>query len=199
MALDPCDHYDWRSGKCYIDSKYPQYPATDSHGDIWCKDYSSTCPRKTQSGGCFITTVTCEILDKKDDDVVMNGLRKFRDEVLQKDEKYAEILQNYDVVGPIIANKLKEDKDREKIAETVYTHVLSPIAGLVESGEEEKAVEAYYQMTLLFINYYGLKTPYNYIAEHDFGFKEGEFDQKTAGHGKKSKKYMLEQQKILDL
>ena len=165
-------------------------------------NYGNSCSKKTNSnssGGCFITTVTCEILDKKDDDKVMNGLRKFRDDVLQKDEKYAEILQNYDVVGPIIANKLKEDENKEKIAETVYESVLTPIAALVEDGEDEKAVEAYYQMTLLFINYYGLLTPYNYIAEHDFGYKKGEFDQKNAGHGTKSKKYVKEQKKILDL
>ena len=198
MAIDPCDHYDWGKNKCYITGSY-QYPATDSHGNIWCKDYSSKCPRKAQSGGCFITTVTCHILDKKDDDVVMNGLRKFRDEVLQKDEKYAEILQNYDIVGPMIANELMKDENKEKIAEVVYDHVLTPISELVEKGENDKAVEAYYQMTLLFINYYGYLNSYNYLAEHDFGFKEGEFDQATAGHGIKSPKYVKEQKKILDL
>lgn len=192
------------SDSCYIDTSKRQDVLYDQYGNLYCKNYYESCPRYQsingyQSGGCFITTVTCEILDKKDDDKVMNGLRKFRDDVLQKDEKYAEILQNYDVVGPIIANKLKEDENKEKIAETVYESVLTPIAALVEDGEDEKAVEAYYQMTLLFINYYGLLTPYNYIAEHDFGYKKGEFDQKTAGHGTKSKKYVKEQKKILDL
>ena len=165
-------------------------------------NYGKGCGIKensNSSGGCFITTVTCEILDKKDDDKVMNGLRKFRDEVLQKDEKYAEILQNYDVIGPIIAENLMKDENKEKIAETVYEHVLTPIASLVEAGENDKAVEAYYQMTLLFINYYGMLRPYNYISEHDFGYKKVEFDQKTAGHGIKSKKYVKEQKKILDL
>lgn len=202
-----CKHCVDRSGwfstnyKCNVSGEEVDIPS--SYLENYCKyDYmASKCPFYSQNystGGCFITTVTCNILNKADDNEVMNGLRKFRDEVLQKDEKYEEILKNYDVVGPIIATKLYNDENREKIAETIYEHVLTPISKMVKEEKNDEAVEAYYQMTLLFINYYGLKHPYNYIAEHDFGYQEGEFNQKTAGHGKKSKKYIKEQEKTLD-
>lgn len=193
-----CSHCVDRGGwfsscyKCNISGQEVDIPS--SYLENYCKyDYmASKCPFYQQygqsSGGCFITTVTCDILDKKDDNEVMNGLRKFRDEVLQKDEKYEEILKSYDVVGPIIASKLLEDENREQIAETVYDHLLTPIAKLVETGLHDQAVEAYYQMTLLFINYYNIKHEYNETADNDFGFKTGEFDQSKAGHGKVAKK-----------
>lgn len=191
-----CEHLDNRN-YCGIDG----HKVSDWEWNNKCSyNYGKDCGKKnTSSSNCFITTVTCKILNKQDDDEVMEGLRKFRDEVLQKDEKYEEILMNYDSVGPMIAERLLRDEDREKIAETVYEHVLTPISKMVKEDKNDEAVEAYYQMTLMFINYYGLLRPYNYIAEHDFGFKEGEFDQKTAGHGIKSKKYVKEQAKILDL
>ncbi len=199
MANLTCENLNNDGKHCNLDW---HVVSTSEYNNNCNYNYGNSCSKKTNSnssGGCFITTVTCKILNKQDDDDVMEGLRRFRNEVLQKDKRYEEILMNYDVVGPIIANNLLKDENKEKIAGTVYEHVLTPISRLVENGENDKAVEAYYQMTLMFINYYSLKRPYNYIAEDNFGFKKGEFDQKTAGHGIKSKKYVREQEKILDL
>lgn len=196
-----CKHFVDRGGwfssnyKCNVSGKEENIPNT--YFDC-CKNEGYKCPWYENAygtgGGCFISTVTCDILNKKDDNEVINKLRNFRDEVLQNDEKYEEVLKSYDVIGPFIANKLLEDQDKEKIAETVYDHVLTPISKLVENKEYSKAVEAYYQMTLMFVNYYGMKKPYNYIADRDYGYKKGQFNPKTAGHGTKRKKIS----KILD-
>ena len=82
MAKDYCENLDDRN-YCTIDG----HKVSSWEWSNKCSyRYGEDCAVKSStnsSGGCFITTVTCEILDKKDDDVVMNGLRKFRDEVLQ--------------------------------------------------------------------------------------------------------------------
>ena len=54
-------------------------------------------------GGCYITTMICDVLGKEDTCEALEVLRSFRNDVLQKDEKYAPILYEYDVVGPKIA------------------------------------------------------------------------------------------------
>lgn len=163
----------------------------------YCKhDYMvSKCPFYQKygqpSGGCFITTVICDILKKDDHDTVIDGLRKFRDEVLQIDKNQDEVLKEYDVIGPIIVEKILEDKNKEKIAETVYNHVLEPISKMITEGKKEEAIEAYNLMTLMFINYYGMKHEYNGIVDDNYGYNQGEFDQKRSGHGKKNTKKLV--------
>lgn len=66
----------------------------------YCRDYSyDECPiyKKTESSGaCFITTVVCKIVGLKDNDQVLQNLRNFRDNILQPNEKYYDILKEYD-------------------------------------------------------------------------------------------------------
>jgi hypothetical protein len=159
----------------------------------YCMNNGYKCPTYEKNGsysggGCFITTITCEILNKNDKDPVMQELRKFRDEVLQNDKEHEDLLKSYDVIGPMLARRISLDENKEKIANVLFDSVLEPISSYVKEEKNEEAIEAYYQMTLLLINYYGLKHPYNYISEHDFNYKQGEFDRKTAGHGKKIRK-----------
>ena len=160
---------------------------TDSEVRNYCMRNAYDCSRYKQygpsGGGCFITTVTCEILNKKDDEKVMNNLRMFRDNVLQENEKFHDVLKEYDTIGPIVADKLRNDENKEKISEILYEKVLTPISELVSNKEYDKAVEKYYLMTLLMINYYKLKHDYNSIKENDYNYDS--FDPKKAGHGKK--------------
>ena len=155
--------------------------------DNYCKNNAYKCPiyakNGTNSAGCFITTVACEILNKKDDNEVMQNLRKFRDNVLQENEEYFDVLKEYDTVGPVLADRLRNDENREVIAETLYEKILKPISVLVSEDKIEKAVESYYVMTLLLVNYYGLKHDYNNVKENGYYYES--FDSKTAGHGKK--------------
>lgn len=187
-----CKHFEQGSGwfssdYCNVSGKRETIPSTYFS---YCKNEGYKCPWYENaygtSGGCFITTVVCKLLKKKDDDPVMEGLRKFRGAVLQKDVDNYEILKEYDTVGPVLAEKLFRDKDREQIAETVYDYVLTPITELINEGKNEEAIEAYRDMTLLFINYYGLKHPYNELVQK--GYEYESFDPFTAGHGIKTKK-----------
>lgn len=153
----------------------------------YCKNYNynqcSIYKSKNPSSGCFITTVVCEILHKKDNCELLSNLRNFRDNVLQKDEKYYEYLQDYDNIGPIIADKLRRDKDRENVAKVIYNNGLLPINESLNNNEYDKACEKYYVMTLLLINYYGLKHVYNLGKDSGEYYKN--FEVVTSGHGKK--------------
>lgn len=184
-----CDFYRWNGG---------------IFGDYWCDknncrvnedtyykycrgyDYRD-CPvyRRSDSSGCFITTVVCDILGKKDNDKVLQTLREFRDNVLQKNKKYEDLLKGYDNIGPRIADAIVNDKDNKKLASFLYSDVIVPISKQIENKNYSRAINNYEIMTLSLINYYGIKHEYNEAKDKDYGYKPQEFDQKTAGHGKR--------------
>ena len=183
-----CSYYCWKGGLFGGDywCKKTDTRVDDNTYQKYCKNYNyDECPvyKHNESSGCFITTVTCEILGRQDDSVVMNDLRKFRDEVLHSDEKYNDILKEYDVIGPILADCIKIDPQREIMADGLYNNALVPIHELVNNKEYDKAVEKYYLMTLMLIKYYGLKHIYNSVKDDDYGYKS--FDPSVSGHGRK--------------
>lgn len=147
----------------------------------WYKEYGQS----SSSSFCFITTVTCNILGKDDKDPVLQDLRSLRDNYLQKDSKYDFILKAYDTIAPQAAKKMMEDEEKVSVATELYEDVLTPIAKLVEIKQYELASELYYCMTLKVYKKYDLLKDYNELMDNDFGYKEGEFDQSTAGHGMK--------------
>ena len=65
----------------------------------------------------------------------------------------------------------------------LYQNVLVPVANLISEKEYDKAVEKYYVMTLMLVNYYGLKHDYNDIKDDDYGYQS--FDPSVSGHGRK--------------
>ena len=189
-----CPYYTFKGGLFGGDywCRLSDSSVNESMYSNYCKNYNySNCSiyrKENPSSGCFITTVVHDILGKKDDCEILNNLRVFRDDVLQKNEKYHEYLQDYDNIGPVIADSLYHDKDREKMAKGIYDIALVPISNLVKQKKYDEAVEKYHVMTLCLINYYGLKHGYNY--EKDNGIYEIDFVAEKAGHGKRLiKKY----------
>ena len=162
----------------------------------YCRDYNyDECSiyKHQESSGCFITTVACQILGKEGNDPVLNDLRKFRGNILQKNPKYYDILKEYDVIGPKIADSLFHDKDKEEMAKGLYQNAILPVHSLIQQEDYDKAVETYYVMTLMLVNYYGLKHEYNEIKDQDYGYLTSEFDPKISGHGMKKIKKKVEE------
>ncbi len=154
----------------------------------YCRDYNySSCPifRKVDSSGCFITTIVCDILKKPDDDKIMKNLRYFRDNVLSQNSNNDDILKVYDNIGPVIADKLIKDNDRTKMADGLYNNALVLISEQIEKKDYTKAINNYMVMTLMLINYYGLKSAYAKSSDKNYDYGDGEFDRKVAGHGKR--------------
>ena len=185
-----CDYCDDRS--TFFTTNYycnlEQTEPPDNYVEDYCKfDYKvHNCPfyqkHFSSSGFCFITTVTCKILGKEDNDIVMQRLRCLRNNYIQKNPNYYMILKGYDTIGPKISKKILEDD--KKMAEVIYECGLKPISKLVEEEKYEEATEKYYLMTLMLIKKYDLKKEYNELMDKDFGFKEGEFIPEASGHGK---------------
>jgi len=121
---------------------------------------------------CYITTVVCDILGYGDNCGVLQGLRYLRDNVMQKAEKYAKTLYEYDTVGPKIARKLKEDKDIE-LATALYNFYLVPTVLLVNDKKYDEAVTRYEEMTTGLKEVFGIE---DVVMPSDYNEKKG-------GHG----------------
>lgn len=194
-----CDHYVER-GTFFSTYKYCNITGEEKEVNQdyycnYCSNYNNvgSCPLYSKAYGsvssCFITTVVCDVLNKEDDDEVMNALREFRSNVMRKDEKYYDMLKEYDVIGPLLALSIAIDKNSKKISTVIYEDILTPISKLINDEQYEIAIEKYYLMTLMLINYYGLKRTYNNIKDNHYYYED--FNPTTAGHGKK-KKYQLD-------
>lgn len=185
MARD-CEFYELRSsllsyynycikkGKEISEDTYENYCTNFNHDN---------CPIKNQSdsSGCFITTILCNILGKKDDDKIMENMRGFRENILKNNPKYYNILWEYDRIGPVIANCINNDPEKLKLANNLYTGVLTNINEHIENGENEKAVARYQIMVLELIKHYNLKEVYDLVKD---SFNVEKFDVKSSGHGK---------------
>lgn len=165
---------------CRVDSDtYYQY----------CRDYNyDACPiyKHQESSGCFITTIICNILRKKDDDVILQTLRNFRDNYLQKNEEYYNILKEYDTIGPIIADCIANDKYKELVVWETYEKSLIPIYYFIRQKKYEEAITRYQLMTQLLIDYYSLNEEYTKIKNQNYNYDD--FVPETAGHGKRRAK-----------
>lgn len=129
------------------------------------------------SSGCFITTIVVNTLGYSDNVSYLKTLRYFRDNVLQKSEKFKNILATYDVIGPIISKKIENDKNKNQICLNLFDLCIKKVCKLIELNKEDEAIDLYKNMTNLLIEGYNIKQNINdnYLNNMDI---------KNSGHGK---------------
>ncbi len=154
----------------------------------WADDScSSHYEARNPEPSCYITTIVCKILDYPDDCGVLNTLRTFRDEVLQKDEKYLPLLMEYDIVGPKIAYALEEDYEKTQdieFATYLFNFYILPTASFVHEKKNDEAVRRYQEMMV------GLEEYYSVAPDNSVSYQE--YDATRGGHGRVYKKNLQE-------
>ena len=99
------------------------------------------------SSGCYLTTIMCQILKYPDNNFYLNVLRGFRDNIMQKDQKYLPLLMMYDYAGPMIAYELSKDHDRFEIANSFFNIYITKAVLAIGEQKFETAVNIYKSMT----------------------------------------------------
>ena len=128
--------------------------------------------RDSSNNSCFITTMICNKMGFSDDCDSLNTLRGFRDNVLQKNSEYQELLYEYDVVGPKIAQCLEREDDN--FIYSLYHTFIVPIVSLVKDNKNREAIRKYSKMTLFLEYYYNIDE--NIIVPNSYDYTLG-------GHG----------------
>lgn len=162
--------YGCANEKGYCDFYHQYFYPDDS-----CGHYKN---RKTYvPSPCYITTVVCNILGYSDNCGLLNTLRNFRDNVMQKNIKYREMLYEYDTVGPIIAKKLEEEyKNCEDIdmINGLFNFFIQPTVAFISANKFDDAVSRYFEMTKSLEEYYSVY-PSDVIPNN--------YDDTKGGHG----------------
>ena len=181
-------------GKYWCKRKGESIYACDPKCYNWCEAYRrSSSARENMfnnskshsSGGCYLTTIMCQILNYADDNYYLQTLRNFRDNVLKQDVKYYPLLLTYDVIGPMIAYHLSQDKDKEIIAKTMFEKYIIPSVNAIEENKTSIATNIYVAMTNVLAEKYNINTKIITIEPHTI-------DINTLGHGKVRKRTLTE-------
>ena len=141
-----CIHFDWNNKQT---SMYDRRRCTER--GIYIEPTAATCGYfkeniKPSNTGCFITTVVVDVLGYADDCWILNTLRGFRNNIMQKDYRYTNLLLTYDAIGPQIAEALKVSPAKEEISLLVSQYYLIPMCRLINSEDYTSAVNAYVGM-----------------------------------------------------
>jgi len=164
-----CSYYTFRQNDYYC-TKKGDYVNSDVYYR-YCRNYSyDECPiyKQQDSSGCYLTTIVCKVLGKKDNDLVLNVMRNFRDNVLQTNPDYYDILRDYDMIGPSIAKAIELDENNKQLSSGLYNNNLSEICKAIMCGEENMAVDSYLSMTSGLIDYYGLREEYDNLDRSSY-------------------------------
>ena len=155
------------SGAFWCEKKLERHLATDIECGSFCRAYSRSSSsinnaieysnNHNSGGGCFLTTMICKLLKLQDNNIYLETMRNFRNNILQKDEKYKSLLVEYDVIGPKISNALENDIIGEKIAIACFYKYIKPITTYITNKEYENAVNLYIDMTTTLKRIYNLE------------------------------------------
>lgn len=135
-------------------------------------------------GGCFITTIVCDMLGFDDKCNILETLRGFRNNVMQKNPEYKDVLYEYDAVGPEIAKAIRDEEDFELINGMVDFYII-PTVNRIREKKYDDAVSIYKHMTKSLEAYYGIK--YDVKAPDDYDYTNGGHgERKLGGYNDKS-------------
>ena len=187
-----CTYLDISDGNLYgafwCDKKLERHLATDIECGSFCRAYSRNSSSirnaiefsnsKNSGGGCYLTTILCNILGMSDNNIYLETIRNFRNNILQKDEQYKSILVEYDVIGPKIATALNNDPLKEKIAKMYFQNYITPVVNFINTKDYSSAITLYVDMTTKLKCFYG-------IGDQNITIEEiNNADIKKSGHGK---------------
>lgn len=175
------------NGRFFCNKKYERHYACDPKCSRFCEAYSrSNSARENMydnskshlnGGGCYLTTIMCQLLGYEDNNYYLNTLRYFRDNVLQTNPNYLPLLLTYDVIGPIISKKLARDKNGKEIANTFFNNYIAKAVMAIEENKNQTAINIYIAMT------YALAEKYQ-VQISNIGVNIDNIDTSTLGHGK---------------
>ena len=93
------------------------------------------------SGGCFITTATCEIMGKADDCEELQTLRGFRDTWMK--QNYPAYIDQYYAEAPTIVKVIKAHVLADELFRYLYHGYIEPAVKQVKEGKFEEAFKTY--------------------------------------------------------
>lgn len=152
-------------GRYWCEKKLERVHAHQSECYRFCRAYGRSSnvsdsyerySKDNSSDPCYLTTLMCRILKMNDNNPFLNTMRLFRKNVLQKDEKYKDLLVEYDIIGPEIAINLEDDPLRYQISANAFYKYIKPITKLIRDNKNDEAINCYVEMTTKLKSFYSI-------------------------------------------
>lgn len=159
-TCNDCKYYDLEKtnneGWGYCTERLTYYPKSDRRCNLF-----ENKPDYVPSG-CFLTTTICDMLGFDDDCYGLNVMRNFRDNVLVNDSRYYPLLAEYEIVGPVISENMKNDEHGVEVAEYYFeNYIYDIVMNLSTKKDYNEAVEKYVEMVTDFKKMYGVTKEVN--------------------------------------
>lgn len=136
--------------------KYGKFYCKPMRRDVKPQEHSCNTYFEKRNNNCYITTAMCYILGEEDDCDTLETLRSFRDNYMMNHEEYLPLLEDYDVVGPIIAEKLYDDEKGTILANIINNNFIREAIEAIEDKAYDAAIDTYKNMTLFLMNCYDI-------------------------------------------
>lgn len=95
---------------------------------------------------CFITTATCNSLNKSDDCYELTMFRNFRDTWLLHQDNGSSLIKGYYEIAPLIVDKINQLPNSREIYQSIWDEWLSTCLELIEQGRNENCKLRYIDM-----------------------------------------------------
>lgn len=145
-----------KNGRFYC-KKMHRYVLVHEHS---CSTYfvkrSKDRPLRLKPNDCYITTAIVDILGYEDNCDVLEALRSFRDNYMKHQEYCLPLLEDYDIVGPLISEELLNDEKREKQAKRLLNGFIKEALSAIKDGAYDTAVDLYLHMTEFLMGWYDI-------------------------------------------
>lgn len=115
------------------------------HNDIWHRMWCE-----------YIATIICLYVGLGVNSKEIETLRWFRTNIMEKDPEYSKLINDYQVLGKLIARRLDQELDAYNIANSYFVSYIKPVIKLIDKGRNEpqekadvyyrKAIEIYSEM-----------------------------------------------------
>ena len=143
--MDPYDKK-WNKFYCLYNHYYVEANSPS------CRHFN----KKKMPSTCYLTTIACDILGYKDDAYPLQTLRDFRDNYMKMNSEYDQVLEDYDIVGPMICDKLEEDENNVEVARSMMNNYIAPAVMLIDDKHYDYAIRLYECMTIDLMHHYNI-------------------------------------------
>lgn len=137
------------------------------------KDYSSSSSSYSySSGGCFITTATCDSEGKPDNCEELTLFRNFRDQILLRSDNGRKLISEYYRIAPTIVSCIKKEPNHKEIFEEIYSKYIKPGYQLLQAKQYDKTCLMYIDCVKDLAHRYNIEIHDPNVIEADLCTKE---------------------------
>lgn len=111
-----------------------------------------------------IVSAICNKLGLSDDYECVSLLHNFRVNFLEKNGQFDELLKKYDIIGPVLAECITNDRDSKVLCQKLIEVYLCPALDCIKSEQYVEALHKYLEMINTLYNIYSEKVDH-YVAK----------------------------------